>query len=198
MDKKKIKEFFADKKNRRFAGLSALTFLGLIGALALQAVWLYNTFMFVQSDMVSQTTNLLEKAITEDTFIRLQKLPLGTKVQSRSEDDRGRNIPEFAYMQESLDELNMPLSIDTLSSIYKNILQEKGLQSNCQITISGNNRILQQTGSPTISIFNIKTHPLPLRKDYSIVIQAELQNSHQLFFHKIGMLLLSTTIFIFL
>ena len=73
------------------------------------------------------------------------------------------------------------------SSIYKNILQEKGLQSNCQITISGNNRILQQTGSPTISIFNIKTHPLPLRKDYSIVIQAELQNSHQLFFHKIGM-----------
>ncbi|WP_337625949.1 HAMP domain-containing sensor histidine kinase [Phocaeicola sp.] len=197
MDKKKIKEFFADKKNRRFAGLSALTFLGLIGALALQAVWLYNTFMFVQSDMVSQTTNLLEKAITEDTFIRLQKLPLGTKVQSRSEDDRGRNIPEFAYMQESLDELNTPLSIDTLSSIYKNILQEKGLQSNCQITISGNNRILQQTGSPTISIFNIKTHPLPLRKDYSIVIQAELQNSHQLFFHKIGMLLLSTTIFIF-
>ena len=197
MDKKKIKEFFADKKNRRFAGLSALTFLGLIGALALQAVWLYNTFMFVQSDMVSQTTNLLEKAITEDTFIRLQKLPLGTKVQSRSEDDRGRNIPEFAYMQESLDELNMPLSIDTLSSIYKNILQEKGLQSNCQITISGNNRILQQIGSPTISIFNIKTHPLPLRKDYSIVIQAELQNSHQLFFHKIGMLLLSTTIFIF-
>ena len=197
MDKKKIKEFFADKKNRRFAGLSALTFLGLIGALALQAVWLYNTFIFVQSDMVSQTTNLLEKAITEDTFIRLQKLPLGTKVQSRSEDDRGRNIPEFAYMQESLDELNMPLSIDTLSSIYKNILQEKGLQSNCQITISGNNRILQQIGSPTISIFNIKTHPLPLRKDYSIVIQAELQNSHQLFFHKIGMLLLSTTIFIF-
>lgn len=198
MDKKKIKEFFADKKNRRFAGLSALTFLGLIGALALQAVWLYNTFMFVQSDMVSQTTNLLEKAITEDTFIRLQKLPLGTKVQSRSEDDRGRNIPEFAYMQESLDELNMPLSIDTLSSIYKNILQEKGLQSNCQITISGNNRILQQIGSPTISIFNIKTHPLPLRKDYSIVIQAELQNSHQLFFHKIGMLLFSTTIFILL
>ena len=43
MDKKKIKEFFADKKNRRFAGLSALTFLGLIGALALQAVWLYKT-----------------------------------------------------------------------------------------------------------------------------------------------------------
>ena len=40
MDKKKIKEFFADKKNRRFAGLSALTFLGLIGALALQAVLL--------------------------------------------------------------------------------------------------------------------------------------------------------------
>ena len=46
MDKKKIKEFFADKKNRRFVGLSALTFLGLIGALALQTVWLYNTFMF--------------------------------------------------------------------------------------------------------------------------------------------------------
>ena len=198
MDKKKITEFFADKKSRRFIGLSALTFLGLIGALALQTVWLYNTFMFVQSDMTSQATNLLEKAIMEETFIRLQKLPIGTKVQSRSENDRGRNIPEFAYMQESLEALNMPLSIDTLSSIYKNILQEKGLQAHCQITITANNRILQQTGSPTISIFNIKTNPLPLRKDFSIVIQAELQNSHQLFFHKIGMLLLSTTIFIFL
>ncbi len=198
MDKKKITEFFADKKSRRFIGLSALTFLGLIGALALQTVWLYNTFMFVQSDMTSQATNLLEKAIMEETFIRLQKLPIGTKVQSRSENDRGRNIPEFAYMQESLEALNMPLSIDTLSSIYKNILQEKGLQAHCQITITANNRILQQTGSPTISIFNIKTNPLPLRKDFSIVIQAELQNSHQLFFPKIGMLLLSTTIFIFL
>ena len=30
MDKKKIKEFFADKKNRRFAGLSALTRYGYI------------------------------------------------------------------------------------------------------------------------------------------------------------------------
>ena len=198
MDKKKITEFSVDKKSRRFIGLSALTFLGLIGALALQTVWLYNTFMFVQSDMTSQATNLLEKAIMEETFIRLQKLPIGTKVQSRSENDRGRNIPEFAYMQESLETLNMPLSIDTLSSIYKNILQEKGLQAHCQITITANNRILQQTGSPTISIFNIKTNPLPLRKDFSIVIQAELQNSHQLFFQKIGMLLLSTTIFIFL
>ena len=49
MDKKKIKEFFADKKNRRFAGLSALTFLGLIGALALQTVWLINTYQLIQS-----------------------------------------------------------------------------------------------------------------------------------------------------
>ena len=63
MDKKKIKEFFADKKNRRFAGLSALTFLGLIGALALQAVWLYNTYSLIKNNVFTECNKILETVL---------------------------------------------------------------------------------------------------------------------------------------
>lgn len=135
---------------------------------------------------------MLEQAVTEETFSRLQHLPIGTKVKSRTEEDKGRNLPEFTYMQESLDSLNMPISLDSINRIYTTILNP----SKCKISIFKGNQLIQYSGKIKKSIFNIKTLALPLRKDYSLTIQAEISNPSMFFFKKMGALLFSTTILI--
>ena len=62
------------------------------------------------------------------------------------------------------------------------------------ISISKNDTIIQYIGNKPSSLFSLQTDKVPLRKDYSIVIQAQFVNPNNLFFGKMGLLLVSTTI----
>lgn len=97
------------------------TIICLIAIVFIQCIWLYNSYIFLKGDSITKTSKMLEQAVTEETFSRLQHLPIGTKVKSRTEEDKGRNLPEFTYMQESLDSLNMPISLDSINRIYTTI-----------------------------------------------------------------------------
>lgn len=172
------------------------TIICLIAIVFIQCIWLYNSYIFLKGDSITKTSKMLEQAVTEETFSRLQHLPIGTKVKSRTEEDKGRNLPEFTYMQESLDSLNMPISLDSINRIYTTILNGKEIPSKCKISIFKGNQLIQYSGKIKKSIFNIKTLALPLRKDYSLTIQAEISNPSMFFFKKMGALLFSTTILI--
>lgn len=172
------------------------TIICLIAIVFIQCIWLYNSYIFLKGDSITKTSKMLEQAVTEETFSRLQHLPIGTKVKSRTEEDKGRNLPEFTYMQESLDSLNMPISLDSINRIYTTILNGKEFPSKCKISIFKGNQLIQYSGKIKKSIFNIKTLALPLRKDYSLTIQAEISNPSMFFFKKMGALLFSTTILI--
>lgn len=172
------------------------TIICLIAIVFIQCIWLYNSYIFLKGDSITKTSKMLEQAVTEETFSRLQHLPIGIKVKSRTEEDKGRNLPEFTYMQESLDSLNMPISLDSINRIYTTILNGKEFPSKCKISIFKGNQLIQYSGKIKKSIFNIKTLALPLRKDYSLTIQAEISNPSMFFFKKMGALLFSTTILI--
>lgn len=172
------------------------TIICLIAIVFIQCIWLYNSYIFLKGDSITKTSKMLEQAVTEETFSRLQHLPIGTKVKSRTKEDKGRNLPEFTYMQESLDSLNMPISLDSINRIYTTILNGKEFPSKCKISIFKGNQLIQYSGKIKKSIFNIKTLALPLRKDYSLTIQAEISNPSMFFFKKMGALLFSTTILI--
>lgn len=172
------------------------TIICLIAIVFIQCIWLYNSYIFLKGDSITKTSKMLEQAVTEETFSRLQHLSIGTKVKSRTEEDKGRNLPEFTYMQESLDSLNMPISLDSINRIYTTILNGKEFPSKCKISIFKGNQLIQYSGKIKKSIFNIKTLALPLRKDYSLTIQAEISNPSMFFFKKMGALLFSTTILI--
>ena len=66
--------------------------------------------------------------------------------------------------------------------------------SECMISISKNDTIIQYIGNKPSSLFSLQTDKVPLRKDYSIVIQAQFVNPNNLFFGKMGILLVSTTL----
>lgn len=171
-----------------------ITILGLSIVLLVQLVWLVNSYNFVKDELRFKSTNMLEQAVMEETFSRLQHLPIGTKVQSRTEEDKNRNLPEFVYMQESLEQLKSPIILDSINHIYKQLLLKNNYPSECMISISKNDTIIQYIGNKPSSLFSLQTDKVPLRKDYSIVIQAQFVNPNNLFFGKMGLLLVSTTI----
>lgn len=171
-----------------------ITILGLSTILLVQFVWLANSYNFVKDELKIKSTNMLEQSIMEETFSRLQNLPVGTKVQSRTEKDKNRNVPEFVYMQESLEQLKSPIILDSINHIYKQLLLKNNYPSECMISISKNDTIIQHIGNKPSSLFSLQTDKVPLRKDYSIVIQAQFVNPNNLFFGKMGLLLVSTTI----
>ena len=171
-----------------------ITILGLSIILLVQFVWLANSYNFVKDELKIKSTNMLEQSIMEETFSRLQNLPVGTKVQSRTEKDKNRNVPEFVYMQESLEQLKSPIILDSINHIYKQLLLKNNYPSECMIYISKNDTIIQHIGNKPSSLFSLQTDKVPLRKDYSIVIQAQFVNPNNLFFGKMGLLLVSTTI----
>lgn len=190
---------FAEKYNNmklRYARLVAL--LGLSVIMLIQLLWLYNSFNFVKNEFTIQATSMLEQAMIEETFTRMQSVPLGTRIEGRAVEDKNSNIPEFVYLQESLEKLNKPISLDTLNRIYRHLLSSKKYPQDCAISILKGKDVVQKIGTTSSSLFNMQTHAVPLRKDYSIVVQAELINPDILFFSKMGLLLVATTILVIL
>ena len=141
---------------------------------------------------------MLEQAIMDETFNRTYLLPIGTRVEGRNIDDIGKNIPEFVYMQESLEKLNIPLSLDTLNTFYRTILNANKFPNNCSFTILKGDSIIDERATDSTTLLSIETNKIPLRKDYSIVIQARLYNPYQLYYDRIGGLLVSTTLLVIL
>ena len=64
--------------------IRSITILGLSIILLVQFVWLANSYNFVRDELKIQSTNMLEQAVMEETFSRLQHLPIGTKVNVSS------------------------------------------------------------------------------------------------------------------
>ena len=191
MDKKKIKEFFADKKNRRFAGLSALTFLGLIGALALQAVWLYNTYSLIKNNVFTECNKILEVSLNKETSIIAKQLPEGTRIIGGANTD---TIPQATYLYEGISQLGYQLSLHRIDSIARRLLAQKDIDCKYSIKI-----VNTKDTETSIKIFpkafiTIYSAIIPIKTDLSQGIQLVLYNPLASILNRMNILLVSTLI----
>ena len=195
MDKKKIKEFFADKKNRRFAGLSALTFLGLIGALALQVVWLYNVYTLIRNDIQKECTSILDTALYEEANLISKKVPEGTIIGGGAPND---SLPINTYIYEGINKLGIRYSLNEIDSLVNLHLCNRNLKSQyvvCVVNPYNENEIFQKSQQKTIpTIGSLRTSIIPIRINKSLGIQLILTNPHKVFFERMGLLIISTLI----
>ena len=174
--------------------IKIITILGLFILVQIQIIWLHSSYQFNKNEIVFKTSHLLENAINAETFSRLGSLPQGTMVKSRPQSDSGKDIPEFAYMQESLDELGKPISLDTIAKYYKQILGEANINNGFCLYLLKGDSIIQNKGKAHYSFFYIETQKIPIRSDFSYTIKAQIINPNNFFFQKMGLLLISTTI----
>ena len=173
MDKKKITEFFADKKSRRFIGLSALTFLGLIGALALQTVWLYNTYSLIKNNILTECNKILEVSLNKETSIIAKQLPEGTRIIGGANTD---TIPQATYLYEGVSQLGYQLSLHRIDSIAGHLLAQKDISCKYSIRIVNTQDAKTSIKSFPKTFITIHSAIIPIKTDLSQGIQLILYN----------------------
>lgn len=101
-------------------------------------------------------------------------------------------------MQDALDRLQMPISLDSLNKIYSQMLKDKDYPYECMISMLAGDSVIRKVGNAPSSFLTLQTRRIPLRRDASIEIQAQFTNPNGKFFSEMGILLVSTTILVVL
>ena len=110
------------KKNIIF--ITILSVLGLLGAMALQVTWIFNSYELIRSDIQKESYATIEKALEEEGNIRFGRTPKGTKILSGPTND---TIPPMAYFYQRLTEMGYPMSLHNLDSITSELLLKNEL-----------------------------------------------------------------------
>ncbi|MDH6313085.1 two-component system phosphate regulon sensor histidine kinase PhoR [Parabacteroides sp. PFB2-10] len=172
-----------------------IALLGMFTIISLQSIWLVNTYSLIKNEFSITATNLLEKALDEETFVRLNILPKGTQVPGKPVGYID-SIPAYVYFNEELSVLGANLSMEKLYEIYKDILLQSGVKTDFFIYKydADNESVYELVGNKFSSFFVVKTLPLPILINQDLFIQAEFNNPKELYFNRMGILLISTAI----
>lgn len=171
-----------------------IAMIGLVATIIMQMIWLYHSFVFVRSDFSYQVSNLLEQAIYEETLSRCYRLPVGTYIEGKNKNEISEDLPEYVYMQESLEELGLPMSLDSVGVIWNRLLKDKGYEAEYKLTGFGGDSLMSSLNKSHNLSFDLETKNIPIRKDYSLYIKGELSDVEYLFLERMGDLFLSTTL----
>lgn len=184
------------KKNIIF--ITILSVLGLLGAMALQVTWIFNSYELIRSDIQKESYATIEKALEEEGNIRFGRTPKGTKILSGPTND---TIPPMAYFYQRLTEMGYPMSLHNLDSITSELLLKNELGDQYYIYIMNprTGKIFHEIGTrKTPSFMAVKPKYFPIRSDYTQVVQLVLTNPYQTFLKRMGLLLAGTFIIMLL
>lgn len=63
------------KRKKNILFITILSVVGLIGAMALQMIWIYNSYELIKNDILNEGYATIEKALEEEGNMRFGKLP---------------------------------------------------------------------------------------------------------------------------
>ena len=175
-----------------------VTALGLVAILLLQTVWLYNTYILLQGDIVEKSNNALENAIKQEALQRLQVVFESGKadeVMGGPLEEKGDVVNQDLHLQEALLKFGYPLLISRLDSLFVSKLEKWNIKTDVvlnHIQIKDKS-IIQSIGSFNVFFLgSIKTKIIPIRQDKSEGIQAIILNPYLIIFGRMGLLLIAT------
>ncbi len=178
-----------------------VTSVGLIAILALQVIWLYNTYSLIKVDITGKANELLEKAINYEVSLRFANAPKGTAITSSLTDTK-ESISQRSFksgisdLNEGLSKIGLIMSLNKIDSIYRILLKEANLSSkdlNVTLLSPKDNKIIQVT-SDAKQYNTVITELCYIRYDKSEAIQATLLNPYWILFQRMGLLMIATVI----
>lgn len=184
----------------KISAVKYVTALGLIVILLLQTVWLYNTYILLEEDLIGKSDEILDNAVTLEALQRLQVVFESGKadeVIGGPLEKEGNVVNQDLYLQEALVKFGYPISMSDLDSIYTSKLKEQDIQTAIVLNHikMKDGSILQSVGASDVSSFGaIKTEIIPIREDGSEGIQAILLNPYLAIFERMGLLLIATAL----
>ena len=182
------------KRKKNILFITILSVVGLIGAMALQMIWIYNSYELIKNDILNEGYATIEKALEEEGNMRFGQTPKGTRIKSGPTND---TIPPMTYFYERLSDMGYPMSLHNLDSITAELLTLKGLGNQYYIDIINlrtGEKINGIGSQKEPSFMAIKPKYFPIRSDYTQVVQLIITNPNKTFLERMGLMLAGTFI----
>lgn len=176
--------------------LKIITAISLTSILALQLMWLCNTYILIRNNISEEINQILYTGMEDEAITRLNKTPKGTNIKGKAATD---SIPEITYLEEGLYNLGYYISIEDVDSIASTLLLEHKISSDFILNLINpkTGEVLQQSKKGNFCLWNaIHSKEIPIRTDLSQTIQMILVNPHWSIFARMGILLLSTAVMV--
>lgn len=186
------------KRKKNILFITILSIVGLIGAMALQMIWIYNSYELIKNDILNEGYATIEKALEEEGNMRFGKTPKGTEIMSGPTND---TIPPMTYFYERLSDMGYPISLHNLDSITAELLIQNGLGNKYYIDIINLKTGEKINGIGTQkepSFMAVKPKYFPIRSDYTQVVQLIITNPNKTFLERMGLMLAGTFIIMLL
>ena len=176
--------------------LKIITAISLTSVLALQLMWLCNTYILIRNNISEEINQILYTGMEDEAITRLNKTPKGTNIKGEAATD---SIPEITYLEEGLYNLGYYISIEDVDSIASTLLLEHKISSDFILNLINpkTGEVLQQSKKGNFCLWNtIHSKEIPIRTDLSQTVQMILVNPHWSIFARMGILLLSTAVMV--
>ena len=186
------------KRKKNILFITILSVVGLIGAMALQMIWIYNSYELIKNDIKNEGYATIEKALEEEGNMRFGQTPKGTRIKSGPTND---TIPPMTYFYERLSDMGYPMSLHNLDSITAELLTQNGLGNKYYIDIINlktGEKINGIGSQKEPSFMAIKPKYFPIRSDYTQVVQLIITNPNKTFLERMGLMLAGTFIIMLL
>ena len=186
------------KRKKNILFITILSVVGLIGAMALQMIWIYNSYELIKNDILNEGYATIEKALEEEGNMRFEQTPKGTEIMSGPTND---TIPPMTYFYERLSDMGYPMSLHNLDSITAELLIQNGLGNKYYIDIINLRTGEKLNGIGTQkepSFMAVKPKYFPIRSDYTQVVQLIITNPNKTFLERMGLMLAGTFIIMLL
>ena len=186
------------KRKKNILFITILSVVGLVGAMALQMIWIYNSYELIKNDILNEGYATIEKALEEEGNMRFGQTPKGTEIMSGPTND---TIPPMTYFYERLSDMGYPMSLHNLDSITAELLIQNGLGNKYYIDIINLKTGEKINGIGTQkepSFMAVKPKYFPIRSDYTQVVQLIITNPNKTFLERMGLMLAGTFIIMLL
>ena len=120
------------KRKKNILFITILSVVGLIGAMALQIIWIYNSYELIKSDIQDEGYATIEKALEKEITLRFRQVPKGTEIVAEAMND---TISSITFISEKLSGMGYPISLHNLDSITAELLTQNGLGNKYYIDI---------------------------------------------------------------
>lgn len=101
-----------------------IALLGVAFIVALQCLWLYNTYQLLKDDLEKELTDLVEESLLKERDLRLDRFYADSTSTALEFDGRADELTRF---NEALNEEGLPVSLVQVDSIAKEMLLERNI-----------------------------------------------------------------------
>ena len=165
------------------------TFIGLLSILALQSIWLYNSYSLLKNDIINECNSLLDKAFYIEMNRISKGVPEGTRLRQGPRDGE---IPPLTYLSDGLIKIGRNYSLASLDSIAKSYFDEDLII--CSVNPETKEITDKSDPKKQVRLYAIKSEIIPTKLDLSDGVQLIIYNPFNLIIERIGTLLLGTLI----